>query len=106
MGRAHMRRASEGADCWTVSKPFAKVVPATTRVLVRTDGEGACVMDDGDGGAGAEPKRGAARPAPAHPLKARARCAAAGVAPAEAHQVRGVGPATPLLALSGHCLRF
>jgi hypothetical protein len=35
-----MLRASEGADCWTVAKPFAKSAPATTKVLVRTDGEG------------------------------------------------------------------
>ena len=84
-----MRRASEGADCWTVSKPFAKVVPATTRVLVRTDGEGACMVDDGNGEAGGEPKRAPSRPprrltrskhaldapAQASPRRKRTRCA-------------------------------
>lgn len=40
-------RASEGADCWTVSKHFTKMVPATTTVLVRTNGEGTAVIDEG-----------------------------------------------------------
>lgn len=49
------RRAAEGADSWMVAKPFARVVPATTKVLVRTDAGAASVNNDlppGDGGGG------------------------------------------------------
>lgn len=30
-----------------MSKPFAKIVPATTKVLIRTNSEGTCVIDEG-----------------------------------------------------------
>lgn len=30
-----------------MSKPFGKVVPATTKVLIRTNEEGTCVIDEG-----------------------------------------------------------
>ncbi|BDA42156.1 hypothetical protein COCOBI_03-0410 [Coccomyxa sp. Obi] len=53
-------RASEGADCWTVSKPFAKLVPATTKVLIRTNGEGTCVIDEGAEASRKGPPRGSA----------------------------------------------
>jgi hypothetical protein len=41
-------RASE--DHWTVSKPFARVQPATTKVLVRIDEAEQGVRDAGTGG--------------------------------------------------------
>lgn len=53
-------RASEGADCWTVSRNYTKVVPATTTVLVRMSGEGTAVFDEGPLARGG-PSRGAGR---------------------------------------------
>lgn len=50
-------RAQEGADSWTISKPYARVLPAMTKVLIRTNGEGQCVIDEGmDAGRRGPPK--------------------------------------------------
>ncbi|KAK9845829.1 hypothetical protein WJX81_003734 [Elliptochloris bilobata] len=50
-------RAAEGADSWMVAKAFARVVPASTKVLVRTDAgagavNGGLAPSGGGGGVG------------------------------------------------------
>ncbi|KAK9816744.1 hypothetical protein WJX72_004461 [[Myrmecia] bisecta] len=39
-------RSADSADSWTVSKAWSKVVPQTTKVLVRTDAEGGSISDE------------------------------------------------------------
>lgn len=54
-------RASEGADCWTVSKNYVKLIPQTTTVLVRTSDEGRAVIDQGPLACGGASRGGARR---------------------------------------------